>query len=367
MSDKSCSPSPQVPEPEVVHEHTSACCADEPHGRFDWLLWGSLSLVAIAYASYWLLDFATLPAWAHHMSQGVVELVHTMWWGVALGALFVGLLARIPQELVISVLGRGGSKRGLVRATIAGLFFDLCSHGILMVGMQLYKRGASLGQVFAFLIASPWNSLSLTVILIALIGFWWTLIFILGSAVIALVAGYAADRLVDRGHLPQNPNRVELPDDYDWRGEVAELWRESRLTPTSIGGVLWEGIRGSQMVVRWLLVGILLAVLVRAFVDPELFAQWFGPTLVGLGATLLAATIIEVCSEGATPLAADIYTRAGAPGNSFAFLMAGVATDYTELMVLRDTTRSWRLAFALPLLTVPQVIVMGIVMNQFAA
>ncbi|MFC6632176.1 permease [Microbulbifer taiwanensis] len=366
MTDKCCGPQPPR-DAQVVESHTSACCADEPHGRIDWLLWISLSLVTILYFSNWLLDFSVLPQWLHHMSTGVVELVHTMWWGVAIGALFVGLLGRIPQELVIKVLGRGGSKRGLFRATLAGLFFDLCSHGILMVGMQLYKRGASLGQVMAFLIASPWNSLSLTVILIALIGFWWTLLFILCSAVIALVAGYLADRLVDRGKLPSNPNKVELPEGYDWRSEVSELWERAELTPTSIGGLLWEGIRGSQMVVRWLLVGIVLAVLVRAFVDPAVFEQWFGPSLLGLGATLVAATILEVCSEGATPLAADIFSRASAPGNAFSFLMAGVSTDYTELMSIKDTSGSWKIAFALPLLTLPQIIVAGLLMNHFGA
>lgn len=371
MSDKCCGSKapltePQT-EPQVVESHTSACCADEPHGRADWLLWVSLSLVAALYLSYWALDLSRMPEWLHHMSAGVVELVHTMWWGVVAGALFVGLLGRIPQELVIEALGRGGSKRGLFRATLAGLFFDLCSHGILMVGMQLYKRGASLGQVMAFLIASPWNSLSLTVILIALIGFWWTLLFILCSAVIALVAGYVADRLVAGGRLPANPNSVELPEDYDWRAEVAGLWQRAELTPTSIGGLLWEGIRGSQMVVRWLLVGIVLAVLVRAFVDPAVFQQWFGPSLLGLGATLVAATVLEVCSEGATPLAADIFSRAAAPGNAFSFLMAGVSTDYTELMSIKDTSGSWKIAFALPLLTLPQIIVAGLLMNHFGA
>lgn len=365
MADPCCSPKREVAEPQVVEPHASACCADEPHGRIDWLLWISLSLVALLYASYWVLDFARLPEWVHHMSGGVVELVHTMWWGVVAGALFVGLLARIPQGLVISLLGRGGSVRGLARATLAGLFFDLCSHGILMVGMQLYKRGASLGQVMAFLIASPWNSLSLTVILIALIGLHWTLLFILCSALIALLAGFLADRMVAGGRLPANPNEVHLPDDYDWRGEVVELWERSELTPNSVAGLLWEGIRGSQMVVRWLLVGIVLAVLVRAFVDPALFQQWFGPSLLGLGATLVAATVLEVCSEGATPLAADIFSRAAAPGNAFSFLMAGVSTDYTELMSIKDTSGSWRIALALPLLTLPQIIVAGLLMNQF--
>jgi len=34
----------------------------------------------------------------------------------------------------------------------------------------------------------------------------------------------------------------------------------------------------------------------------ESFQTWFGPTLAGLGLTVLAATIIEVCSEGSAPL-----------------------------------------------------------------
>ena len=35
-----------------------------------------------------------------------------------------------------------------------------------MVGAKLYERGASIGQVMAFLIASPWNSFSLTLTLV---------------------------------------------------------------------------------------------------------------------------------------------------------------------------------------------------------
>ena len=75
---------------------------------------------------------------------------------------------------------------------------DLCSHGILMVGTKLYERGASLGQLMAFLIASPWNSLSLTIILITLItliGWGWTLAFVALSMVIGIITGIIFDRL----------------------------------------------------------------------------------------------------------------------------------------------------------------------------
>lgn len=93
-----------------------------------------------------------------------------------MAVVFVGLLDRILRDLVVSALGQGGTVKGIVRATAAGVMLDLCSHGILMVGTKLYERGASLGQLMAFLIASPWNSLSLTIILITLI----TLITLIG-------------------------------------------------------------------------------------------------------------------------------------------------------------------------------------------
>ncbi|MFT4998915.1 MAG: uncharacterized membrane protein YraQ (UPF0718 family), partial [Flavobacteriales bacterium] len=144
-----------APKPVKQDLTANSCCATETpqvKASFDWLLWGSLTIVTTAYALH--LTDLPLPAWLHTLSHGVFELMNTMWWGVLIGALFVGLLTRIPQAMVVSVLGEGGSAKGLGRATLAGVMLDLCSHGILMVGMQLYQRGASLGQVMAFLIAS---------------------------------------------------------------------------------------------------------------------------------------------------------------------------------------------------------------------
>lgn len=43
--------------------------------------------------------------------------------------------------------------------------------------------------------------------------------------------------------------------------------------------------------------------------------------------------------------------------------MTGVSTDYTEIMVMRDATKSWKIALFLPLLTVPQIVVISWLMN----
>lgn len=353
-------------------DHASHSCCHTPspepscHGekkqRADYLLWGSLLLVAVGYG----LHVSGAGAGVRYLAEyahATYALMNKMWWGLALGILFAGLLGRVPREMVMTVIGKPGTGKGIFRATLAGVLLDLCSHGILLVGMKLYERGAGLGQVMAFLIASPWNSLSLTVILAALVGWPWTLLFIAASMAIALLSGWLFDRLVARGVLPGNPYHAELPDDYRFFADA-----KARLAAVEWNGELAialvkESAGGSRMILRWIFFGVVLAALVRTFVPPELFGTLFGPTLVGLGLTLVVATILEVCSEGSTPIAADILTRAAAPGNAFTFLMAGVATDYTEVMALKETTRSWKIALYLPLVTLPQVLLVGILMN----
>jgi len=341
---------------------TDACC-EEP-ARRDYLFWCSLAIVAAAYPVGAVMGHEHGSA-IGVFTGGIFELFNRMWWGIAIGIVFVGILARVPRELVMGLLGREGGVSGLFRATFAGVFLDLCSHGILAVGMKLYERGASAGQVMAFLLASPWNSFSLTLILFGLIGVGWTLLFILLSLVIGIATGIVFDALVRRGTLPANPWREKLGEAAPLGEMLREFRRDIRFSAGGTLDILRDGFAGSRVVIRWSLFGLVLAGLIRALVPEDAFATWFGATMGGLWLTLLATTVIEVCSEGSTPIAADLMNRAGAPGNSFTFLMAGVATDYTEVMSIRDTTQSWRVALFLPLVTVPQVMLIGAVLNQF--
>ncbi len=352
-----CCHKPEPPKENI----TSPCCSSNTHKRVDWLLWGSFTLVLSFYCLHIILDL-TEHHWFHHLTASAYELVNTMFWGVIIGIVMIGILGRIPREFVMAILGNGGIK-GIFRATLAGVLLDLCSHGILMIGAKLYQRGASIGQVMAFIIASPWNSLSLTIILITLIGVGWTLLFILLSMVIALITGFIFDRLVEQKILPNNPARLDLPENFSFWKEAKQRLRSTHFTGKLFGAMIIDGFKDSGMVLRWLLFGIVLASLLRAFLPTELFQDYFGPTVLGLSLTIIMATILEVCSEGSTPIAADILTRAQAPGNGFAFLMGGVSTDYTEIMILKDTTSSWKIALFLPLISLPQIILVSLIIN----
>lgn len=346
---------------------TSCCDTDSSKRRFDWILWGSTFAIAFSYITHLFFgaELAQYPK-AEVFTQAAYELMNEMWWGVALGIFFVGAMNRVPRDFVIAAFGQKDGIGGIIRATLAGLLLDMCNHGILLIAMKLYERGATLGQTMAFLLASPWNSLTLTIIMISLMGLKWTLVFIALSAVIAVASGLVFEWLVRKGTLAQNKSRTGLNPDFKFFPEAKKQLKQAKWSFKMPAFMMMDGLKDSAMILRWIFFGVVLAAAIRAFVPAEAFGTYFGPTLAGLGLTLVVATILEICSEGMLPVAADLLTRAGAPGNAFTFLMTGVSTDYTEIMALKETTRSWKIALFLPLVTVPQIMVLGFILNGLA-
>ncbi len=341
-------------------------CHNDKNKR-DWILLLSSLILITSICAQSILSIAgfSIPP-LYHFTHAAAQILMTMWWGVALGIIIVGLMSKIPRNFFTAMMGRSDSFSGLLRAIIGGLFLDLCCHGILLVAAKLYERGVSLPQVITFLIASPWNSLSLTLILIALIGFKLTMLYILGSIIIALITGVILQKLVKCGKLPDNPNKPDANIKFNFIDESKSLIKSIKFSKSGIIDILKSGWNDGKVIIKWLLFGTIIAASLRVFVPAEMFEQWLGPSIAGLFITLFIATIVEICSEGSAPIASEIVTNANAPGNGFTFLMAGVATDYTEIMAIREFTKSWKMAVALPLITVPQVLFIGYLMNLYS-
>lgn len=291
-------------------------------------------------------------------------IMEKIWIGLLVAVGSISFLHLIPSRLVLSALGTDRDKIGRIwRAVAAGVFMDMCSHGILLIGMKLYKQGATIGQVMAFLIATPWNSFSLLMILVSMIGPKWTLIFTVLTLVVASIVGYIFEILVEKGVLPDNPNKSETILKKDLIPEFKKFARTRPFTFPKLWNSFKVNFNESKMILRWVFLGVILAALVRTIIPIHTFETLFGPSIEGLGLTLLITILLEICSEGASPLAADFLVRAKAPGNSFIFLMGGITTDYTEILALKETTKSWKIALFLPLISLPFVILVAIILN----
>jgi uncharacterized membrane protein YraQ (UPF0718 family) len=289
-----------------------------------------------------------------------------IWWAILIGFIAGGLIDYyVPRSYISKHLSQH-RKRTIFYSVFLGFLASACSHGILALAMELYKKGASTPSVVAFLLASPWANLPITILLFGFFGI-NALFFILAAILVALITGFVYQFLDRRCLIECRVHGLRVPD-ISVREDVRRRIRNYRLSAGGLRKDFTGVMRGSwsltRMVLWWLLIGILLAGVARAFIPHDLFLAYAGPGLAGLLVVLFFATIIEVCSEGSSPLAFEIYRQTGVFGNPFVFLMAGVSTDYTEIGLIASNIGR-RAALFLPLITVPQILVIGYLFNIF--
>ncbi len=292
--------------------------------------------------------------------------VHTIWWAILLGLILGGIIDHfVPREYISHVLARP-SKRTILHAVTLGFFMSACNHGILALSMELYKKGASTSSVIAFLLASPWANFSLSLMLFGLFGLLKTIYIILGAVVIAIVTGLIYQILEREKWVEKNEGSLAFNENYSILSDFKIRYQNYHLTRQQIlddlKGVYKGMISLGNMVLWWTFLGIGLASFFGAYVPEKFFHQYMGPTVRGMMVTLFVATVLEVCSDGMSPLAFELYRQTKALGNSFVFLMSGVVTDYTEIGLIWQNIGK-KAAIWLPIITVPQVIVLGVIAN----
>lgn len=291
--------------------------------------------------------------------------IRSVWWAVLLGLFLGGIIDYyIPREYISKVLAKK-RPRTIFNAVLIGFLMSACSHGILALSIQLHKKGASNPAVVSFLLASPWANFTITVMLVSLFGLKG--LFIIATAIIvAINTGFIFMFLEKKGLIEKNKNIVEVAENFSIKDDFVRRVKDYRFSKEALkadfSGILNGSLALSNMVLSWIILGMLVASFAGAYIPAHFFHRFIGPSLSGLLVTLALATVIEVCSEGSSPLAFEIYRQTGALGNSFTFLMAGVATDYTEIGLLWANVGR-RTALWLPLVAVPQIVAIGYLAN----
>jgi len=330
------------------------------------LTWHKNKVVAIAAILFSFCLLSYVFPFLVPFRKNLLMYVGTIWWAIALGLVLGGAVDYfIPREYISSVLA-GPKKRTIFYAVALGSLMSVCSHGILALSIELHKKGASTPSVVAFLLSSPWANLPLTLILIGFFGIVKALYIIVSAIVIAIITGFIFQFLEVRGLVEKNVRTKFVSEDFSILKDLKLRFQGYRFTPEQFRddarGIFQGAMSLGNMVLWWILIGIGLASLTGAYIPSDFLRHYMGPTPLGLMITLLVATIIEVCSEGTAPLAFELFRQTGALGNSFVFLMAGVVTDYTEIGLLWHNVGR-KTALWLPIITIPQVLVLGILGN----
>jgi len=225
--------------------------------------------------------------------------VNKIWWALLLGFILGGIIDYfVPREYISHILARP-NKRTILYAGLLGFLMSACSHGILALSIAIHKKGASNPAVVAFLLASPWANLPITLMLIAFFGLAKALYIIFSALIIAITTGLIYQVLESKGIIETNKNTAKLDKDFsimvDFKKRASMYKLSANQLLIDAKGVYKGMVMLSNMVLWWILIGIGLASLIGSYVPQGVFHQYMGPTFLGMFATLALATIIEVC------------------------------------------------------------------------
>jgi len=125
---------------------------------------------------------------------------------IAVGFLLSGLIHEfLPEKMVQKHLG-GRGFLPLFYATLIGTFLPICCIGSLPVAVSMHRKGASLGPILAFLVATPATSVSALMVTWALLGIRFTVFIFAAVIIMGMIVGFL-------GNLFRAPmsNNGELP------------------------------------------------------------------------------------------------------------------------------------------------------------
>ena len=319
-----------------------------------------ISLLIIMYTLF-LYNINTL--WLKHFLSYGREFLFPALLGLLLGGLIAYI---IPDEFVHFALV-SHKTRTLFYAFFIGSLFSLCSHGILFIAIQLRKKGASCASILVMLLAAPWANITMLCVLVKFLQI-KALFIVIGAFFVAIITGIIVQYLEKKDKLDKYTDKIDEISFNDIYFIVKHnisnhSWTIKQLIKDIIQ-IIKESLNIAKQMLVWLLLGLVITALVKAFFHESLLWNYFKGNCMGMFSTLMLASIMEVCSEGLLPLALELHKQTLALGNVFLFLLAGVATDYTEIMLLWKNIGK-RTALILPILSIPQILLFAWIMNKF--
>ncbi|MBI3027222.1 permease [Candidatus Woesearchaeota archaeon] len=270
------------------------------------------------------------------------ELFKELWLYFLLGLLISTLIQEfISTKKLLQYFG-GNDITSLLRATISGLFVSVCSCGAIPIAATLRERGASTASALTFLLAAPWGGLLHVFLISGFIGIKNTIVLLIISLLTAFIVGlilakFENKKIIETG-IPKKHRKgekrlcVECVDVEQMRLKHENEQLSKRII-YCIPKNIWQIFKD---VGKYILIGLLIAAALKAFVPSDLVTKYLGnenrflPVLIAVP----ISAVLELASEGLALLGGQLYLLGASLGVVFVIMMVGVATDITELSMI---------------------------------
>jgi uncharacterized membrane protein YraQ (UPF0718 family) len=323
---------------------------------------------------------------------------------LALGFFLSGIIQiYVPSNWVAKHLG-GTGLRPLVFATIAGAALPICCIGSLPVAVSLHEKGARLGPVLAFLVATPATSVSALLVAYGLLGLTFTVYIFVAVIVLGLLMGIIGNHItvsvpgagkpgvkaidpvcgmeVDSG----KPNVISTEYEGTTYYFCCDMCRrkfakspaaypaacgaEACSCKPASGGRFVQVLRHAFVTMPRdigpeILLGLVLAAVVAAVTPIGRFVGEYLSGPAAYGVAIPIGIVMYTCSTASVPLIHALITQGMNVGAAMALLIVGPVTSWSTILVLRKEFGGRTLAIYLILISVLSLVA-GLVYSLIA-
>ncbi len=238
--------------------------------------------------------------------------------------------------------------RGL--AILLGAVTPFCSCSSVPLFIGFVEAGIPLGITFSFLIASPMINEIAVVMLLGIVGWKITLLYILSGVIVAFFGGMIIQKF--------KPER--WVEDYVWKiqlGKTPSIEQDNSLIARhryaisevkTIVGRIW----------KWVILGVGAGALFHGYF-PQEWASSLGNTNSALAvpAAVILGVPLYSNAVGVIPLAEAMLLKGVSIGTTLAFMMSIAAISLPELLILRKVIKWQALALFTGIVTVSIIFV----------
>jgi len=301
---------------------------------------------------------------------------------LAIGFLLSGLINEfVPSQWVERRLGGGGVKP-ILYSTLVGTILPICCLGSLPVAVSLRQKGARLGPVLAFLVATPATSITALLVTYGLLGLKFTVFIFFAVIAMGLVMGLVGNLIKVRPKVFTPQEQQALDPVCGMSVEVGKAAKaehggetyyfccshcqqafESR-PEDYIGAYSRNVAHRVKHVLRYafvdmvkeigpeLLLGLALAALVTAVAPVGEFVGAHLGGGLGYLFSLGFGLIMYICSTASVPLVHAFVSQGMNIGAGMVLLLAGPITSWGTILVLRKEFGGKTLAIYLAVVSV---------------
>ena len=265
---------------------------------------------------------------------------------VILGFLIAGAVKSWVPHATLKKHLAGHGLPPLFKSVGVGCVLPLCSCGTIPLGLGLYRCGAAVGSVLAFMTSAPVLSPVLVLLSLRLLGNRLTLV-LLGAAVLgSFIIGLLGNRIFGVEHNDHNAD-LKMCGDCDCSDSSFSFAKIRKMLRWSFFDL------GAEVSVD-IVIGLLLASLLLSVLPLEWISSWLGhQKLSTLLYVIILGLPVYACSLPSIPVVQGLLLLGATPGAGVAYLIAGPATNLGELNAIRHAM-GWKKAvyYALMLLLV---------------